>query len=350
VIFDTAEKLGGKIVSAIPDSRIPKEVIDSELERIQKIIPHVHMQQPITRQEMEKLKQDYDFVVIAVGAQKSRTLNIPGKERMITALAFLSKAKSEPVAVGERVVIIGAGNVGCDVATEARRLGAKNITLLDIQEPLSFGKEREAAEAAGAQFRWPVFAQEINEKGVVIENGELVPADTVIISIGDVPDLEFLPDEVGIEKGFVVVNAHYQTTDPKIFAIGDVVRPGLLTDAIGAGRTAAAAICEILAGTRPLSDTRRMIDKKRVTLEYFDPRIIGFDTVDQCGSQCSSCGACRDCGICAAICPQSAISKSGLENGEYEYVVDDQRCIGCGFCAQACPCGIWNLVENTPVG
>jgi ferredoxin len=92
-----------------------------------------------------------------------------------------------------------------------------------------------------------------------------------------------------------------------------------------------------------------MIDRQRVTLEYFDPRITEFADLDHCGSQCSSCGACRDCGICVSVCPQAAISKKDLENDTYEYVVDENLCIGCGFCAGACPCGVWDLVENTPL-
>jgi thioredoxin reductase len=138
--------------------------------------------------------------------------------------------------VGKRVVIIGAGNVGCDVATEAHRLGAEDITLIDIQEPASFGKEREAAEKVGAKFRWPCFTKEITADGVVLADGELMPADTVFISIGDAPDLSFCR-KIATERGFVAVNDHFQTTDPRIFAIGDAVKPGLLTDAIGAGRT-----------------------------------------------------------------------------------------------------------------
>ncbi|MGA7875136.1 MAG: NAD-binding protein [Desulfoferrobacter sp.] len=57
------------------------------------------------------------------------------------------------------MVVIGAGNVGCDAAAEVHRLGAEEITLIDIQEPLSFGKEREEAEAVGAKFRWPFSAK-----------------------------------------------------------------------------------------------------------------------------------------------------------------------------------------------
>ena len=85
---------------------------------------------------------------------------------------------------GKRVVIIGAGNVGCDVATEAHRLGAASVTLIDIQEPASFGAEREAAEAVGAQFRWPCFTKAIIQEGVELTDGEVLPADTVVVSIG----------------------------------------------------------------------------------------------------------------------------------------------------------------------
>ena len=89
---------------------------------------------------------------MAVGAQKPRSLPIPGNEHLVTALDFLRQTKTDNVQVGKRVVIIGAGNVGCDVATEAHRLGAEQITLIDIQEPASFGKERQAAEAIDAKF------------------------------------------------------------------------------------------------------------------------------------------------------------------------------------------------------
>jgi len=350
VVYDMSETLGGKIASAIPESRIPKEVVDAELSRMREVIPHVHLQQKVTRTDIEQLKEDYDFLVIASGAATPRTLPVPGKERAVAALSFLEAAKAGKAKVGRKVVIIGAGNVGCDVAAEAHRLGAKKITLIDIQEPASFGKERTAAEAAGAEFKWPVFTREINQDGVVLADGELIESNTVFLSIGDAPDLSFLPDEVATANGFVAVNELYQSSDPKIFAIGDAVRPGLLTDAVGAGRTAATAIADILAGKRPEYSPRKMIDKERVKLEYFDPRVVVYEDLNQCGSQCSSCGACRDCGICAAICPQTAISRYEAAAGDWEYVVDPDRCIGCGFCAGACPCGIWDLVENTPIG
>ncbi len=349
VIYDTAKTLGGKIMSVIPNTRIPEDVLSKELERVQKVIPHVHLQQRLEKEDIEQLKADFDFIVIAAGAQKPRVLPIPGKERLISALDFLLQAKAGTAKPGKRVVIIGAGNVGCDVATEASRLGSEDILLLDIQEPLSFGKEREAAEAIGAKFRWPVFTKEITEQGVKLDTGEIIPADTVIISVGDAPDLDFMPENVATERGYIKVNEYFQTGDYKIFAIGDAVKPGLLTDAIGAGRKAAQTINDIFKSGRTKDLRRSIIDRKRVTLEYFDPRITQFRDLDDCGSQCSSCGACRDCGLCVNICPQAAISKQDKGNGSYEYVVNADRCIGCGFCAQACPCGVWNLVENEPL-
>jgi ferredoxin len=192
------------------------------------------------------------------------------------------------------------------------------------------------------------------------------------------PDLDYLPETIEAESGLVKVSDIFQTTDPHVFALGDMVRPGLLTDAIGAGRKAAAAICEIIDGKRPLTadsstagshsltnldlsaseyysmgdrvwDFRKTIDKSRVSLEYFDPRITEFESPDQCGSQCASCGSCRDCGICVAICPQGAIRRVEKTGKDYEYVVNPDKCIGCFFCAGACPCGVWELVPNDPM-
>lgn len=345
VVFDMAETLGGKITSSIPSSRVPKEVVEAEVERAAEVLPHVHLQQELKRTEFEELKDEYDYIVLAMGAQKPRIIPVPGHERLYPALTFLKDAKKGKAKVGRKLIIIGAGNVGCDVATVAAGVGAEEITLIDIQEPASFGKERKEAEAVGAKFKWPCFTKEITEKGVLLQSGELLEADTVIMSIGDAPDVDFLPDNISLDRGHVVVNEEFQTTDSQVFAIGDIVRPGLLTHAIGHGRRAAEVIDDLFNNRRPLSDTRGMIDYTRMTLEYFDPRVIEFSDMNHCGSECSSCGTCRDCYICDTICPQSAISRRKLENGGFERIVDPDKCIACGFCANSCPCGIWDMKE-----
>jgi NADPH-dependent glutamate synthase beta subunit-like oxidoreductase/glutamate synthase domain-containing protein 3/NAD-dependent dihydropyrimidine dehydrogenase PreA subunit len=349
VIYEIRERLGGKITDSIPKTRIPEEIVGHELDRVRERIEHIFLKKSPTRKDFQKIRARHDFVVVAAGAQKPRMIPVPGRERALSALEFLRASREDRIQVGPRVVIIGAGNVGCDAATEAARLGAVEITLVDIQEPASFGIERKHAEAAGARFLWPRTTKAITEEGVLLSGGELLPADTVIMSVGDAPDLGFLSEDIVLERGFVSVNERYQSSDPQVFAIGDAVRPGLLTDAIGAGRIAARAIDDVLRGRQEIYDQLPVIEPARVRLEYYDPRLATAGDIGACSTQCASCGACRDCGLCETLCPGNAISRRALEGDAYEYIVDGDKCIGCGFCAGACPCGIWEIVENAPL-
>ena len=349
VVYEKERALGGKITATIPRERIPDEIVEHEIHRVQGLIPHVRLEHPLTKEDFLKIRAEHDFVVIATGAQKPRMLPLRGIDRAVAALDFLRGAKAEAQSVGRRVVVIGAGNVGCDAASEAVRLGAAEVTLIDIQEPASFGKERAAAEAAGAKFLWPVSARAITAKGVELADGLTLPADTVIVAVGDQPDLSFLPEGIRIDRGFVAVDERWQTSDPAVFAVGDAVRPGLLTEAIGAGLKASEVIDARIRGKGESFDVLPPLRFERVKLEYYDPRVKGFEDPRACASQCASCGACRDCGLCVTLCPQSAISRRPLEGEAYEYAVDPDLCIGCGFCAGGCPCGIWQLIENVPL-
>ncbi|HOW57819.1 MAG TPA: FAD-dependent oxidoreductase, partial [Smithellaceae bacterium] len=348
-IVENRKRLGGKITEAIPASRIPSEVVAHEIARIAKSIRHINLNAALHKEKFRKLKNENDFIVIAAGASQPRQLNVPGMEKAFTALDFLRQSKQGCAKVGEKVVIIGAGNVGCDAASEAYRLGAKSVILVDVQKPASFGAERKQAEAAGARFLWPRFTKAITARGVELTSGEILLADTVIVAVGDMPDLSFLPEEIATERGFVLVDENYATSDPQVYAIGDAVRPGLLTDAIGAGRIASRTIDDILKGASRTYDKLPPIDYHKVKLEYFDPRIGEFADTSSCAANCASCGACRDCGMCEEICPQKAISRQPQPAGGFTYVADSERCIGCGFCVGACPTGVWELAENEPL-
>ncbi len=348
-VFDTGSDIGGKIASVIPGSRIPEQTLKTELDRIKALIPDIRLEQSIDADTFAKIREEYDFTIVAAGAKKPRRLPVPGIERAVFANAFLSQAKAGNAGPGRQVVIIGAGNVGCDVATEAHRLGAREITLIDVQRPAAFGRELDDAKKCGAKFQWPVFTRKITEQGVMLETGDLLPADTVVVAIGDVPDLDFIQSHLAVDNGFVTVDRINRTSDPKVFAIGDVVAPGLITDAIGAGKRTARVIHQIASGN-DVQETapQPVVDKSRIHLAYYDPVNVPADLA-ACGDACASCGKCRDCGICVAICPEGAIERNDLENDGFEYRVDADKCIGCGFCKGACPCGIWDLIPNTPL-
>lgn len=341
-VYDDGEDLGGKLKALIPNSRMPLAVLAREIQRMRAVIPH-KFGGPLSAAEIELLQKHNDAVIVATGAQKPRMLPVDGVEKALSYRGFLQKARTGAFNPGAKVLVIGAGNVGCDVATEAYRIGVKEVLLIDVQEPASFGKEREDAEAYGAKFQWPCFTRAITAAGVELTDGTLIAADTVVISIGDVPDLSFMPAEIETFKGYLTVDENFETSVKGLYAVGDVTKPGLLTDAIGMGRKAAARIGARLNNSAAAPEDLPVIDKDRVSVKYFNPRLVKIQDTSECGNNCASCGNCRDCGTCEAICPQAAIARVDLPDGGYAYISDDTRCIGCGFCANACPGGIWFL-------
>ncbi len=358
-IYEQDDKIGGKLAQVIPWERLSQAIWDQEVRRFL-AMPNITVQLGVTmtREKFAELHEEYDYIAVAVGTHTPRRLQFPGHERVLAALDFLKQAKSgTPPPVGREVVVIGAGNVGCDVACEAYRLGAERVTLVDIQKPLAFGKEKEAAEALGATFRWPVVTKEVSEEGLRTTDGELLRAQTVIISIGDVPALSFLPESVEtLQVGganWVCTDQAHLTSDAKVLAVGDVERPGLATHALGAGKTAAEYIIARCRGEEWHPFSKPLIPQKALTISHYLPMAREISEANQ-ADRCLSCATCRDCHLCETICPTGAISRREVDFGShgdarfaeeagYEYLSDDGKCIACGFCADTCPCGIWTM-------
>jgi len=347
-IFERDQQLGGKLAQVIPWERLPKAIWDKEISRFLAMPGiKVNLGVAMTKEKFAELKKGYDHVIVAVGTHQPRTIPFPGHELVLPALDFLKEAKSsKPPKIGKQVVIIGAGNVGCDVACEAYRIGAEQVTLVDIQKPLAFGKEKAAAEALGAKFQWPVQTKEVTAEGLVDAAGQLIPAQTVIISIGDVPALKFLPETVEVVTvggaAWVKCDKNGRTSDPKVSAIGDVERPGLATNALGAGKNTADALIAAFKGEEYQPFTKTVVAQCDLTHAHYEPQRPGTTAAAE-AERCMSCGTCRDCHLCETICPTQAISREILPDGSYRYVSDDEKCIACGFCADTCPCGIWMM-------
>jgi putative selenate reductase len=348
-VYESEPFLGGKLYSAIPDDRLDKQLVRQEIDRILGLGVQARTGVRVDRQAFAELRGKYDAVIVAAGATKPRSLPFAGAEAAATALEFLRAMNlGKPPAdfTGKDVVVVGAGDVGMDVCNAAWKLGARSVTAVDVREPAASGRERSAALALGTRILWPLVVREFRAGMLHFTDGKpSLPADAVVIAIGETPDLAWLPD--GLERAkthYLAADSAGRTGDPKVFAAGDAVRPGLLADAIGAGRTAALAAHAAVTGATFDPPIREAIPRERLHLEYFAPRFEAPTRPLLEAERCISCGTCRDCNICVSICGSQAIRRIESPAGEVSFEVDDALCTGCGFCAAACPSGIWLMV------
>lgn len=351
-LYEAEKKLGGKLELCIPRERLPQEVLKKEIDRFTEIGVNVKLGARVTKDKFDEIYKSHDAVIVACGAHKPKKLNVPGAEHIVTAYDFLKGINigDLPKLKDKKIVVIGAGNVGMDVAAQAYHCGAKEAIAVDIQKPAAFGKELEIAESLGTKIIWPKFTEKYvkEERKIYFTDGTSLEADLVVVSIGDIPITEFLPQSVHTDKnGWIEADEAGHTSDPKIYAIGDATKLGLVTHAIGHGRKAAEAVHAFFPGMSYYMPPRKpVVLYEKIKTAYYDVCKGEPFTPQSEANRCMSCAVCRDCRMCEATCYYGAISRKEHEDGSYEYVVDEELCIGCNFCAGICPCGIWEMVEN----
>lgn len=287
-VFEVLPVGGGMLSVAIPDFRLPREVIEKEIEYIIKCGIEIKFNTPINVNfTVEDLRKDgFDAVFIAAGAQRSQRIGIPGEiediEGFYHGLRFLRDVKvGKPIKIGRRVAVIGGGNVALDASRTALRLGAEEVDIFyrrSREEMLVTDVEYNEAVAEGirinflvsptriASDKWKVTGLQCTRmklaepdasgrrKPIPILGSEFfVEAETVIAAVGQAPDLSFLPPDSALERTrwerLVVDENRLATNLPGVFAGGDFASgPGMVIDAIAAGRRGALAIDKYLRG------------------------------------------------------------------------------------------------------
>ena len=370
-VFEALPVVGGMLYVGIPEYRLPKRVLEEEVEAIKHMGVEIETNTPIGKDlTLDALfAQGYRAVFIAVGAHRSLELGIPGENAngVVHGVSFLREVNlGREVRLGRRVAIIGGGNAAIDAARSTIRLGAEKIFILyrrsRVEMPAS-DEEIEAALVEGVEIQYLVAPSE-----VLVEDGKVVgikcvrmelgapdasgrrrptpipgsefdiEADMVIPAIGQAPDLSFLEDS-GIalsRRGLIDVDPiTLATSRAGVFAGGDAqTGPGIAIEAVAAGNMAAASIIRYLKGedlregremeeeakppdlsTLPLGEPRRpRVQMPAIKLERrqssFDEVELGFteEMALQEAKRCLNCGICSECLQCVIACKAEAIA------------------------------------------
>lgn len=275
-VLEALPEPGGMLRVGIPRYRLPREVLEREIDEIRRAGVEIRVNSPVTSPaDLE----GYDAVCLAVGAHKPARLGVPGEDSsgVLDGVGFLRRlGLGEVPRVGERVAVVGGGNVAMDAARSALRLGAREIVILyrrTREEMPAYAEEVEEALAEGVQVEYLVAPTAITPAGgalhVTLTRMELgepdasgrrspVPVagseftrtfDTVIAATGQQVDLPAALEVATGRGGVIQVNNALATGRPGFFAAGDAVSgPASVIAAIAQGRQAAASIDAYLGG------------------------------------------------------------------------------------------------------
>jgi NADPH-dependent glutamate synthase beta subunit-like oxidoreductase len=411
-VFEALPQPGGILRMGIPSYRLPKDILDKEIADIQacgvEITTNARLGGDLSFEDLE----EYEAILLATGAHVSRKLNIPGEdlEGVGSGLDLLRDINlGKAIRIGKRVAVIGGGNTAVDAARAALRLGGNPLILYrrSRDEMPAFDDEVSEALEEGIEIRYLVGPTEIMghngrvsqlecikmELGAEDETGRRRPVpiprsnftigvDTVVVAVGEEPDLTFLPEDIRVEDKMVSTDKGARTSRSDVFAGGDIAHlDRTVAHAIGFGKRAAISIdClirkrdvnSLLQGIRVgeggslsmakyLSEVARrrnhhVVAFEELNLDYFeraqrnerakspvperarDFREVSAGLMEQQAAKeaarCFSCGVCNGCENCSIFCPDLSVMVDG---GVVKYRINYDYCKGCGICIAECP-------------
>lgn len=362
-LFEAKDHLGGMVALA-PTFRLPGQVLRQDIDRICSLGVEVELNHAITTPPEGLLEQGFAAAYLACGFQRDAELNLPGAESagVYSAMAFLEQvARGVRPRLGSRVLVIGGGNTAMDAARTAQRLTGHPVTVVyrrTLREMPATAEERESLLAEGntiLELASPirVISQHGKVSGLVCLRNRLgepqsdgrrepvtvpgsefnVEADSIILAIGQKPDLSFLSGSAIVTrpgKGVPVEEPTGRTTAAGVYAGGDMVRgPSTVIQACADGRRAAEAICRQLgvafapaltpATTAPTADLSLLkVARSRLSLPVSPGKLLpssgsSFDVIEPTLSasdarkeaeRCLQCSVL--CDKCVEVCPNRA--------------------------------------------
>jgi len=263
-VFDARSQPGGALRYGIPEFRLPKAVVEHEVDVIARLGAEFRMGTRLGEDiDLGELRGQYDAVLLALGAWCEEQAEFGGAELAVSALTFLARvSEGKPADIGDSVVVIGDGNEAIDAARSALRLGAERVVVCAEKPRSSFSASNElvdAAEEEGVRFECDVSGIALSSVGgsraqvKASRDGQPVEltASLVITCPPRCVDTGFI-EGVGLQvrgRGIGVDRRTLATSTSGVFAAGEMVSgPGPAVRAVAAGRLAAVSMQQYLAG------------------------------------------------------------------------------------------------------
>jgi NADPH-dependent glutamate synthase beta subunit-like oxidoreductase len=387
-VFEAGNMPGGLLWSGIPEYRLPKAIIDAEIDRIVKMGVKIRTNYKVTDLQAEKAAGNFDAVYLAIGAQiiRQEKFDQDGSVLITDAFSFFNQVKSNTAPYQKKKVLVyGGGKLALYLSRIIKRFESEVSVYFpgdkimmpaydyETDDALAEGVDVQLFKSISAIKNGQVTLEKMKvEKGKAVGTGEFetVAADVLILANRQESDTAFLRAVGNIivnEDGTVAINAERMTGAAGVFAGGDML-PGenrSSTIAIGQGKKAAKYIHSYLlqttyqkpdkhptAGYRKLhmwyeTDAPQKEQDKlapAVAVKSFEEVFSGLPEPEARfeAQRCLSCGNCFECDGCFGACPEDAIIKLGKGN-RYKFNLD--ACTGCAVCYEQCPC---HAIEMIP--
>ena len=319
-VFESSSSTGGMLRMGIPSYRLPRDVLDQEISRIVALGVEIRTGIALGENLSSDGLRDYQAIFIASGAQRSRSLHIPGEKGkdVLSGLGLLKKINlAKKGKLGDRIAIIGGGNTAIDVARSVIRMGKKATILYrrSKEEMPAFEDEIVEAIEEGVKIRYLVNPMRIQQRDSLkrleclrMELGEkdetgrrrpipvpnsnfFIEADSVIIAAGEEIEVSFLPKGVERKEGIVLTRRDGSTGIKGIFAGGDLTsNQRTVAHAIGSGKKAALAIDCYLRGKDSEEAIQQILIGEGPSLSIFrylqpeerkmNPHVVAFEELN----------------------------------------------------------------------